>query len=165
MQNRIINITEITPLVGEPVSITEAKNYLHIDFSNDDTFVALLITAARKRLERYTGLSFGSKTIKVIMEIWAFQLLPYGKVRSITSALREGDSDTNYKLVGDEFHPEIGGKWEVTYTTSQEVADDLKLAILAEVAFRYENRGDDNLATLSTMAKDLAMPYKNLSWV
>lgn len=165
MQNRVINISVLSDLVAEPVSVTECKQYMAVDYANDDTLIATMIGAARRRLEKFTGRSFGAKTIKVIMDIWCGQTLPGGPVNAITTALREDTADDDYKLAGDEFEPTYGGRWEVTYTTNGSLPDDLKLAIMAEVANRYENRGDDNEGTMSTVAKDLARPYKIYSWV
>jgi hypothetical protein len=163
--NRIIDISVTSDLVAEPVSLTEVKNYLKIDFSNDDTLLDVMRAAARRRLESYTARSFGAKTITVTMDIDEYQELPYGPVNAVTSATRDGEASTGYELKGSEFHPDLGGEWVVTYTTNGDLPDDLKLAILAEVAYRYENRGDDNVASLSTLAKELAKPYKNYSWV
>lgn len=165
MQNRVIDISVISDLVAEPVSLTEVKSYLDIDYANHDTMLQLMIGAARRRLEKFTGRSFGAKTIKVIMDVWCSQVLPYGPVNTITAALREDTADTDYKMRGSEFYPTYGGKWEVTYTTNGDTPEDLRLAIMAEVAFRYENRGDENVTSMATMAKDLARPYKNYSWV
>lgn len=165
MQNRIKDIKVISDLVAEPLSLTEVKEYLDIDYSNHDDMLLTMIGAARRRLERYTARSFGSKTVKVIMEAWCGQVLPYGPVNAITAALREGTADTGYEVKGDEFEPDFGGEWEVTYTTIGDLPDDLKEAMMAEVAYRYENRGDDNVMAMSTAAKDLAKPYKNYSWV
>jgi len=37
----------------EPISLTEAKNHLRVDISNDDTLISALITAAREHTETY----------------------------------------------------------------------------------------------------------------
>jgi hypothetical protein len=165
MTNRIIDVTVVSDLAAEPVSLTEIKSYLHIDFTNDDTLLSTMNIAARRRLESYCSRSFGAKTITSLMDLACYEELPYGPVNTITSAKLDGVESTNYEIDGDRFTPLSRGKWEVTYTTNGTVPEDLKLAIMAEVAYRYENRGDDNVKTLSSQAKDLAMPYKNLSWV
>jgi hypothetical protein len=165
MQNRVIKISVVNDLVAEPVSLTEVKSYLDIDFTNHDTLLGTMISAARRRLEKYTGRSFGAKTMNVIMDVYCDQTLPGGPILAVTSATREGETDANYKLLGDEFKPDFGGLWDVNYTTNGTTNEDLKLAIMAEVAYRYENRGDENQGTMSTAAKDLARPYKIYSWV
>jgi hypothetical protein len=44
----------------EPVLLSDVKNYLRIDsdITNDDALITMLISAARRYAERYTGLSF-----------------------------------------------------------------------------------------------------------
>jgi uncharacterized phiE125 gp8 family phage protein len=174
LQNYILDVKVTSDIGTEPVTVAEAKAYLHIDFSTDDTFIGTLITAARKRLERYTGVSFGTKTIKAYMEMYYQQEIPYGPIQSVTQVRSfvggtefETLASDEYELKGSDyqiFNPEAMGEYELTYQAGYTtLPDDLKLAILAEVAFRYENRGDDNVKTLCNTAKDLAIPYKRLN--
>ena len=43
--------------VAEPVSRTDAKNWMRIDYTSDDTLIDNLISAARQHLEKLTGRS------------------------------------------------------------------------------------------------------------
>lgn len=50
-------LTIETPAAFEPVSLTEAKNYLRVEISDDDVLIGDLITAAREAVEAFTGRS------------------------------------------------------------------------------------------------------------
>jgi uncharacterized phiE125 gp8 family phage protein len=173
VMNNILDVQITTDIVTEPLLVTEVKNYLHIDFDNDDIFISSLITSARLRLERFTGCFFGSKTVKIYAEVFNDFELPYGPVTSITTVRRwAGDMDfdilTDYVTKGSSFLifvPESCGEYELTYVTGfTTLPDDIKLAIMTEVAYRYENRGDE-ITGLTTISKGLAMPYRRLTTI
>ena len=44
----------VTPAASEPITLTEAKNFLRVDHTNDDTLISALITSARQLCEEYT---------------------------------------------------------------------------------------------------------------
>jgi hypothetical protein len=48
---------------GEPVTLSEVKNYLRIDGAQDDAMLTGFITAAREAVERYTGR-------KLMTQVW-----------------------------------------------------------------------------------------------
>ncbi len=86
----IDGITVIADAVVEPVSRTDAKNWMRItDYTSDDTLIDELITSSRKHLEKLTGLSLVNKTIKSYIEltgevpaVWMVDL-PYGPLGCI----------------------------------------------------------------------------------
>lgn len=57
-------------------------------------------------------------------------------------------------------------RWRIVYTAGYDVVpDDLKLSVLEEIAFRYENRGNQNdKGVCSEQAQASAFPYKRLLW-
>lgn len=86
-----------TDLVSEPVSVAEAKTYMRLIGSDEDTLIGELITSARQRLEKFTGLSFGNKTIKCYTrasDTW-FEL-PYQPLLTITSVKNDDGDDLTY---------------------------------------------------------------------
>jgi uncharacterized phiE125 gp8 family phage protein len=172
VMNNILDVQITTDVVTEPILVTEVKNYLHIDFDNDDIFISALITAARLRLERFTGCYFAPKTVKVYAELFNDFELPYGPITSITTVRRwAGDTDfdtlTTYVTKGSQFVifvPEICGEYELTYIAGfVTLPEDLKLAMMLEVAHRYENRGDE--IKLNGFSKDLAHTYRRLTTI
>lgn len=44
----------VTDAASEPITLTEAKNFLRVDHSDDDTLISALITASRQLCEEYT---------------------------------------------------------------------------------------------------------------
>ena len=56
--------------VVEPVSLTDAKNWMRIDYTSDDTLIQSLINASRIHIEKITGVAPNSSNLNaVILEI------------------------------------------------------------------------------------------------
>ena len=62
---------EVQPSV-EPVSLTEAKNYLRLEITDDDTLITTLIKAAREACETFTGRSFVQKSYKQVLDSFPY---------------------------------------------------------------------------------------------
>lgn len=52
-----------TPVSTEPLALSDAKAYLRVDFTDDDTVIQNLITRARSLCETLTGRAFATQTI------------------------------------------------------------------------------------------------------
>lgn len=63
----------VTEPVAEPLSLTEVKTALRIDGSDEDTFLALLISTARRLVEQWTGRALVSTVYRA-----TFQAFPPG---------------------------------------------------------------------------------------
>ena len=59
----------LTPPVSEPVTLTNVKDWLNIDFSSKDTLIGKLITRARRRAETITGRALASQQIQATFPI------------------------------------------------------------------------------------------------
>lgn len=71
----------------EPVTVTEAKDHLRVDHSNDDSVILSLIKSARYRLEAATGLAFFTQTRQLRLPCFPYKskiLLPGYPVQSVT---------------------------------------------------------------------------------
>ena len=81
---------------SEPITLTDAKNYLRIDHDADDDLIASLISSVRQEAEEYTARSFISHGRRLIYEECAPEeiILPMGPVLAITSV-------STYNIVGD----------------------------------------------------------------
>jgi uncharacterized phiE125 gp8 family phage protein len=76
------------PLV-EPLSLTDAKNWLRVDHGDDDVMIANLITSAREMVEARTGRSLIAQTWRVTLDAWpdgsrvALPLLPVMTIAAV----------------------------------------------------------------------------------
>jgi len=58
----------ITPPAGEPVSLSEAKAHLRVDFDDEDGLIQALITAARQAAETITSRQFITARWKLVLD-------------------------------------------------------------------------------------------------
>lgn len=158
----------ITDIVTEPVSVAEAKLYCKVQDMADDALFPVLITSARRMLEKYTMTSFAQKTLHAtwvetpkdnVIE------LPYGPIISVDKIYRIDEEGTEEELVLNSDYYVMGDQdaiikitsyWSsgmvhinsirVEYkagygnTATEKLPGDLKLAILKQVSTDYELR-------------------------
>lgn len=84
-----MEVQVITDLAEEPIPLKQAKAYLKVDeeLSTEDDIIIMCIKAARQHCERYTGLSFGPKTLEVQLPYVDYIKrvpLPYGPNIQVT---------------------------------------------------------------------------------
>lgn len=177
--NEVIEHEVITDLLSEPVTLADLKRHLNMlfetegsyEFNDDDDYLTGLITASRKYLERYTGLSFGPKVIVAVVrnELGGVEL-PYGPVIGITSVKDEDGEDVDYKATGLNFKRISSPQsryLQVTYSAGYEtLPEDLQRAILEECAFRYSFRGgEEKPEGYCKSSLNLSSPYKRSGWL
>ena len=182
--NNIIDI-RLTETGGELLTLTEVKTHLHITDTDNDTELTALITRCRKAVENYCNVSLVNKTVEMIADLCEEWELPHGPVIGIagvqTATSQTGSAPTAYEtqsswsLSGLDF-PKFApsgacfslsglGRYKLTYTVGYQVLPaDLKLALLNEILFRYENRGDTG-ESLCPESEYLASPYKRLAFL
>lgn len=157
----------------EPVTLQQAKDWLRVDSEDDDALITDLITVARKRIERFTGVSMVDKDIVCIVEISKEFPLPYPAFDEIDTVKRwvgtewETLSADDYILLGSytaTFRPNVAGLYEIAYSTTANTDTSLKLDLKRVLLWLYENRGDDS----DNMPMELMSNAKQkrvLSWV
>lgn len=139
--------------ITEPVTVEEAKNYCRVTTNADDQLISDMITEAREAVEIATGLSLTNK----LVEIWFNNgsgnfSIPYGPMKVDSFKLYDlqtGNEITSqyYKLIGFA-HPSLYfPNWtqlRATYRAGMDtIPKDLKIAILDQIDYDYENRGAD----------------------
>lgn len=163
------------------VSLSEAKDHIHVTSTDDDTyFQNNLLPASQALVEQFTGLSLSQKTATILVNrIEGDFVLPFGPIISITSVTDSMGNvlvaNTDYKLIGAQFkiirrynsfeffYNDLTIVYQVGY---DEVPAALKMAILNEFAFRNDNRGDQPLGpSLSPGARAFANPYRKISYI
>lgn len=86
-----------TAPAAEPVSTTEIKSHLRIDFAGEDTLLASYLLAARETCELESRRAFITQTLKLYLEAWPAGdclQLPRPPLQSVTS-IAYTDSDGN----------------------------------------------------------------------
>lgn len=151
MYNLILDSTTVeVSYVNGPVTVAEAKAFCRAENSTSaqDSLFALWIRAARAKIEAYTGLSLIPRNIVVELKNPQGNMeLPFGPVTStpvfvdaqgVTQAITTQGLDFPYV-------PQPFDYSKVTYTAGYaegECPDELKIAILMQVCYYWENRGD-----------------------
>ena len=106
------NLSEMVAPSVEPIALSEAKAFLRIDHSTQDTLIGELITAARQRVENDTGRSL----INTTWDLW-FDTFP--TERAITVARLPLVSVTHVKSYDDD-------DAEATFASSKYLVDTVQ---------------------------------------
>jgi uncharacterized phiE125 gp8 family phage protein len=191
--NDIIEVqvtTDVAAFANEPVTLDEVKRHLNLlfdttgsyDFDDDDTYLTALVSQCRESVEQWLGISMAAKTYRAILrnECGGIEI-PYGPVTGVTS-VKDIDGvvlvvTDGYQLRGNQFQwieKPVSCYIDIVYTsgyTPANIPKGLKHALLEEIAFRYNNRGDqtnkfagENVG-LSQGAMELASRYSRKSIV
>ena len=134
---------------SEPVTATEVKSYLKIDFTDDDTLIETIISGVREMAEQRTGLSLIPSTI-VYFEDSDYDdeiRLPYPEHNAVTAVTQNGEDILSDCIITGETEkvvklPYIYGGIKITYTTLGTCPAGVKLALLKAIADIYEKRGN-----------------------
>ncbi|MEO0550179.1 MAG: hypothetical protein AAFZ91_09675 [Pseudomonadota bacterium] len=156
------DLTVITPPVGEPVSLSQAKDFLRIGHDGEDVLIGDLIHRARERVEQASGLALGMRTLQLKWTTWPVGLsgrgarLSPGPVKTL-SAVRIADAEgglidhtARFQLSCGRvcLRPSsmvpgipIGGHVEVEFQAGfDDIPDDLQEAVLRLVGQAYATR-------------------------
>jgi hypothetical protein len=141
--------------VVEPVSLDEAKVWLQIDFTDHDLLLTSMITGAREDIENFLSLKLVASTVSLYLdttkETDEITVLPYSPYLpssfSTFNQINKGEDptamavDVDYYLNGTLSFT-TGGRYQLGYSTATNVPETLKEAIKMLVAYRFDNRGD-----------------------
>jgi hypothetical protein len=167
--NSVIDVQK-TPIgeIVEPVTLIQAKNFLKIDFTDDDDIITSLITESREWVENRCGISVIHYDCEAIIQVLNSQELPYGPVIgpiTIANAAGNAVSITSYNLVGMDYPRFMGyGRFTINYRSGfDEVPQGVIGAMLNYIAFCYENRGDlidESTNSFANQARQKCYPFK-----
>jgi len=153
----IDGITILADAVVEPVSLTDAKNWLRItNYDTDDVLIGDLLNAARVHIEKLTGCSLVNKSVRINVELtpqsqgfWIIDV-PYGPLGCVDEVKIKTGMNTYDVLTKNEEYEIIGGKiwlyspgiYVIKYQSGyNSIPEDLATDILTLTAWSYENRG------------------------
>jgi uncharacterized phiE125 gp8 family phage protein len=172
--NAITSVTKTyTGTPTEPVTLADAKAWCKVDDGiDDDALITSLVKVARLQLEKYTGISLVTTTIKaVVTNLLGNISLPYGPYVS-TFTLKDSEGTTidatgytltpgDYPQLVEPCYSNMTAEYSAGFTTCP---DEIKTAVKMQVAFLYENRGDGKQSGISPAAAALVDPLKRIMW-
>jgi hypothetical protein len=163
-------ITPILPQSGalaDVITLQEAKDYCRVDFNDDDNLFTRLIASSRLSLQQYTGRVFlaANCTAMYAQEGCGDRVALYF---SDNMVLPEDDAYTGL-LIGDSYLETTDSKVSLTYTAgyaAASVPEWMKHAVLMDVAYKYENRGDVAVSSsICTEVKEYLKPFVKWSLI
>lgn len=156
---------------GEQVVVVYGSANPDTDFDFDDTLIEELITGAREKLEAHAGAHFIPKTLDVYFTNGIGMIDLPGPVTgtiSLVDSEGEGIADDSIMLIGSKFpsmrYP-IGEYMKATYTAGYDgnLPKGIKNAIMSQVAYDYEHRGDEQQEVLCKKALIALRPFVKAS--
>ncbi|CAN7146669.1 head-tail connector protein [Pararhizobium sp. LjRoot238] len=185
-----MTITELTPPVGEPLTLAETKAHLRIDGSAEDDLISSLIRTAREHLERETGLALLARTFRLYLDDWP----PTRVIQIVRGPVQTIEGVTVYDADGTPGEIDVSGfvldgrarparlilpeqpapgrainGIEIDFSagfgaTGADVPDTLKRAMLLHAALLYEFRGavtpEDQPAAVPAGYDRLIAPFR-----
>jgi hypothetical protein len=149
-----ISVSESSPT--EPVSLAEAKAWLQIDFSDHDDLLTDMLLSAREDIEAELNWKLVESSVVVYVDTTkdeiinvfphTFNLSHVTPASLIVSGLEDGETD-EVLTVDDDYYfngsLKLGeGSFKLEYDIVPVVPNSIKEAIKMLVAYRYNNRGD-----------------------
>jgi len=163
---------KITATTGsEIVSTTNAKDYMRVDTSSDDTIIGRMVTEARLVIENYITKDIVAKTRQFYLaSVDDRFVLPFSPITSIQSITVDDTATTDYTTYGlDDTIIELNSlpseEVIVSYTTSGMNDSLLIQAILQLVSSYYDNRTDyvkGVMTEIPTSVKETLNGYKTM---
>lgn len=155
--NAILDIvTLVEDDINNVLQLEDVKSWLKIDpdYSLDNDLIKLLIGAAIKQIEEYTNTSLRKKNIEVVVcnsqGLCPLPLMPViedSDIKAIEVYDRYGNNVTDAAIIQGGFQKYIATPVEdwlkLVYVSGiTPLTEIYKTAILNQIAYLYENRGD-----------------------
>lgn len=178
---QVRNVTQPSALI----STADAKTYLRVDHSSDDTLIDQAIKGAVSYGEKYTNMAFLARTVEIVIECMHDQLirlpiLPVNQTSGVTSVkyyyenaiqtLNAADyvvdkSRGTIKIKTWPTNIDDDSVWQITYVagvdTAAELDQNIIKAIYLMVADFYDNR-HDGVRERTSASDKLLNPIRNL---
>lgn len=178
-RNRLLE--RVTAPVEEPVTLDEAKLYLRVDTTKDDTLIGDLIVAARMVAEGWLRRSLISQSWKMAFDggiagSVGLAMGPVSAITGVTVVNQDGGSRTldggSYWLNAARSALVTGGavmgfRVEVTYVAGYGADTDavprpIKQGMLSHIGAMYDHRGEDGGMALPEQAMALYAPFREV---
>lgn len=175
----IRDVTTTVEPVSEPITLAQAKNYLKVDFDDDNDLITSLIASARVRLEKYAGIAMSPRTLQVVAYVDEFIELPYAPLNNITKVEYWDNSNWVEMSLGDYYilgttykklymvannRMEYRFTYTCGYTTIPQPMITALYKLIADLYdYRESSVEDSNPNSNITSAYELIKPYKRIS--
>lgn len=139
-------------------SLQDVKDYLIVTHNEDDGVIQTIIDAVVSKLEQVVKRPFSYTAVNMLMEVCNATIhlprLPIIEIDSVSIKTGKGYTGfealttDEYEFLGDDIILEQLGVMLVVYTagyTPGNLPSELKNATFAEIAYRYQNRGDKTI--------------------
>lgn len=94
----------VTPAASEPITLTEAKAQLRIEFSDDDTLIGSLIKSARSTCEDITKRQLITATYKLTLDCFPAEIIvPKAPLQSVSS-IKYYDTDGDLQTLNSDLY-------------------------------------------------------------
>jgi uncharacterized phiE125 gp8 family phage protein len=165
-----MSISVITPAVSEPLSLSEVKEFLRVDHSDDDNTLAIMISAAREMCEQYTRQIMLTTTIEEFYDTfptytpnWMDNIyLSRGPVQSVTS-LKYIDSGGDEQIVSsDDYRTDlISQPSRIVSENGWSSAKDTVNAVVVRYVVGYSSASDVPAPLRQGMLLVISEMYEN----
>lgn len=125
-------LTLITAPAVEPITMAEAREHLRVDHTDDDTMIALYISAARANAEAFLGIALVAQTWELTLDAFPadeieITLAPLIEVTSVIYLDLNGDEQT---LNASEYTVDLASvPGRIAFVTSWPSTDDVINAV------------------------------------
>ena len=182
------SISLVTPPIGEPITLAQAKLYLRLeaDYNLEDSLLAECITTARVAAENFLLRSIMNQKWRISVTRRQalrrqFRLhLPKGPVQRITNIYAMNPSGLMNLLGGMDYlflissseidirkypyqHEQLVVEYEAGYDASGDVPACIKQAMLMHIAALYEQRGAASVS-MPAAARELYQPLQAINF-
>ena len=101
-----MKIKIITPPTTEPVTLTEVKAHMRVDFSDDDTYITNLIETAREWCESFQNKAYITQTLEIALDTFPCNeiRLPRPPLTSVTSVKYYDLNDVEATVSTDDYY-------------------------------------------------------------
>lgn len=165
--NKLLDKKVVTGPTVEPVSLADAKLHMNVDYTEKDTLITSLITAARQVLEDKYDIGIIEKDLLVVVDNSCGGIdLPGAPIGAITGVDIDGVAVTLTTIGESDKYIEspcscyIKLSYKSGYAIAQ-VPEVYKTAIKEQVLWMFENLGDvETIDKICPMAAACLKPYR-----
>lgn len=121
-----MDYTQTVAPTDEPLLLADAKTFMHILETDEDTLIESMIVSAREYAENYTNLQFEEATYELINSVFVQDMkLPKNPIKSI-SKIEYMDTDGSYQILSTDSYYIYGenGISRIHFTDLPSIKDD-----------------------------------------